>query len=218
MKLLSHILFSVIFCFSVFAQAETAKVLEEKKDTLPFKIPKNLRSLPETARIETTKGFFVIKFYRREAPISVANFAHLANKGFYDGVSFHRLVPGFMIQGGDPTGTAKGGPGWTLPPELGGRARHNKGALGWARLHAKVNPLRRSNGSQFYITLRDAPDLDGFYTVFAQVVRGYKTVELLRKGDRILNIDFSRRKKKANKSSTKEDSFAINQESRINGN
>jgi peptidyl-prolyl cis-trans isomerase B (cyclophilin B) len=190
------------------------KQLNESKE-LPFEVPRNPMVLPATARIETTKGPFVIKLYRTQTPISVTNFVHLAKKGFYDGVAFHYFAPGFVIQGGDPSGTKKGGPGWTLPPELRSEVKHKRGALGWARLHAQVNPSRRSNGSQFYITLRAAPDLDGFYTVFAQVVRGMKTVELLRKGDRILAIRFPRERRQGNPPLSEDpaanDTFSIKQ-------
>lgn len=223
MKFIFH--FFILIFFSSFSLAQTFDVgapdagagslnvgsLDEPTDELPFEIPRSPFSLPETALVETTKGSFVIKFYRSQAPISVANFVYLAKKGFYDGVSFHRFVEGFMIQGGDPSGTAKGGPGWTLPPELRDEVKHKKGSLGWARLHADVNPLRRSNGSQFYIVLRDAPDLDGFYTVFAQIVRGYKNAEALRRGDRIIRIRFPRRRRTSPSitNSKQTDSFAI---------
>lgn len=210
---LFHILLLVIVCIYpclAIAQsslAETEQVNKSKE--FPFSVPRNPLVLPATARIETTKGPFIIKLYRAQTPISVSNFVHLAKKGYYDGVAFHYFSPGFVIQGGDPSGTKKGGPGWTLPPELRDEVKHKRGSLGWARLHAQVNPSRRSNGSQFYITLRDAPDLDGFYTVFAQVVRGMKTVELLRKGDRILKIRFPREQEETPPINNTGDSFSI---------
>lgn len=155
---------------------------------LPFEVPKNPLSLPGTAEIKTTKGSLIVKFYRKEAPISVANFAYLAKKNIYNNTFFHRYTPGFAIQGGDPTGTTKGGPGWNLPPEVRSGIKHQVGTIGWAMLPAEVNPERLSNGSQFYITLRNAPDLDNYYTVFAQVVRGLENLKKLRRGDKILSV------------------------------
>ena len=155
---------------------------------LPFEVPKNPLTLPATAEIKTTKGSLIIKFFRKETPISVANFAYLAKKNIYNGTFFHRYTPGFAIQGGDPTGTSKGGPGWNLPPEVRSGIKHQVGTIGWAMLPAEVNPERLSNGSQFYITLRSAPDLDRYYTVFAQVVRGLENLAKLRRGDKILSV------------------------------
>ena len=169
----------------------TAYAAEEK---LPFDVPADYQQLPQTALIETTQGPFEIRFYREEAPISVANFQYLGKKGTYNGVGFHRFVPGMLIQGGDPTGTTKGGPGWTLPSEITASVHHLRGALGWARLTEEVNPERRSNGSQFYVTLKPVPGLDGFYTIFAQVIRGMENVDRLREGDRILAVKFPKRR------------------------
>ena len=160
---------------------------------LPFTVPSDSSELPETALIETTKGPFEIAFYRKEAPTSVANFEHLGRSGTYNGTTFHRYIPDFVIQGGDPTHTGKGGPGWTLPSEITGEVHHVKGSLGWARLPEEVNPERRSNGSQFYITLKPAPEIDGFYTIFARVIRGMENVVRLREGDRITAVRFPKK-------------------------
>ncbi len=155
---------------------------------VPFVVPKDSTALPETALIETSKGSFEVRFYREEAPITVSNFVHLAKKNFYRNVSFHRLIPGYVIQGGDPTGVGKsGGPGYTVPPEFS-NIRHVKGTIGMARLPGAKNPERRSNGSQFYISLTSAPQLDGLYTVFAQVIRGMEIVEKLEVGDSIERV------------------------------
>lgn len=172
-------------------------VIAESK--LPFKVPSSYKALPEAAQIVTTKGSLLIKFYRQETPISVANFEHLVKKKILENTTFHRLTPGFAIQGGDPTKTGKGGPGWQLPPEFSNKIKHKFGTLGWASLPAEVNPERLSNGSQFYIMLRDAPDLDRYYTAFAQVVRGFKTLEKLRKDDKILEIILNPSHKKKDK-------------------
>ncbi len=170
--------------------------LDLEEENLPFRVPKDPLLLPPSALIETSKGPFEIRFYREEAPISVANFTHLAQKGVYKGVQFHRYVPGYLIQGGDPTGTRKGGPGWTLPPEIRGSIQHVAGSIGWAQLPRRVNLRRRSNGSQFYITHRPAPGLDGAYTVFAQVIRGLDNARRLREGDSITNIKLPKKWKR----------------------
>lgn len=184
----------VVFCACALAFLFARGAFAEE-ESLPFPKPNNPDLLPTHALVETTKGPFEIKFYREQAPISVANFEYVSKKGIYKGVAFHRYVPGFVIQGGDPTGTKKGGPGWTLPPEMSDRLRHVRGSIGWARLSAEVNPGRRSNGSQFYITLKEAPRIDGFYTIFARVVSGMKNVDRLRPGDKILSVRFPKKTK-----------------------
>ncbi len=159
------------------------------EDTLPFEMPRDGRNLPRFAIVETTKGRFTLELFGDEAPISVRNFEYLARRGSYNYVKFHKYVPNFMIQGGDPTGTGKGGPGYSLPPEIN-PVKHFRGTVGWARPAMKVNPERRSSGSQFYILLADSPHLDGFYTAFARVVAGMENVEMLREGDRMLTVSF----------------------------
>lgn len=162
------------------------------KDQLPFKTPVDPRSLPDTALIETTKGFIEIEFYREHAPITIKNFEHLARKGFYNNLLFHRVVENFVVQGGDPAGTGKGGPGYTLPPEFSD-IKHIRGTIGQARMASEVNPGRTSNGSQFYICMKRAPHLDGLYTVFARVINGIEVVDSLTEEDRIKAIHFPKR-------------------------
>ncbi|MBI4223874.1 MAG: peptidylprolyl isomerase, partial [Deltaproteobacteria bacterium] len=130
--------------------------------------------------------------YPKEAPLSVTNFVELAQKGFYKGLIFHRVVPDFVIQGGDPTGTGRGGPGYTLAPEI--KRSHTEGALAWARLPdtdpagKPLNPKKESSGSQFYITLAPQPSLDGEYTVFGQTVEGMEVTKQIERGDRIEDV------------------------------
>ncbi len=138
------------------------------------------------ATIQTSKGTVVCELYAAQAPVTVNNFVYLARAGFYNGLTFHRYVPDFVIQGGDPLGQGSGGPGYTLPAEIG--LPHPKGALAMARLGDEVNPKRESSGSQFYITLTATPHLDGAYTVFGQVIDGLDVVEQLRQGDLILSV------------------------------
>lgn len=136
-----------------------------------------------TATIKTSKGSIVVELYSKDAPLSVTNFKQLADGGFYNGLTFHRVEPGFVIQGGDPAGNGTGGPGYTIPAEI--KHKHIKGALAWARTGDAVNPQRRSSGSQFYITLAATPFLDNQYTVFGQTISGMDVVEKIQKGDKI---------------------------------
>jgi cyclophilin family peptidyl-prolyl cis-trans isomerase len=139
------------------------------------------------ATIKTSKGEIVCELYPKQAPLSVTNFLYLAKGGFYNGLTFHRVVPDFVIQGGDPTATGSGGPGYTIPAEIG--LSHKEGALAWARTGDAVNPERRSSGSQFYITLKATPFLDGQYTVFGQTIKGLDVVKKIQQTDKIESID-----------------------------
>jgi peptidyl-prolyl cis-trans isomerase B (cyclophilin B) len=135
------------------------------------------------AEVETNKGRFKIKFYHDTAPKHVENFIKLTRDGFYDGLIFHRYVPGFVIQGGDPEGTGQGGPGYTIEAEISNKYKHVKGAVAAARRGDDVNPERHSSGSQWYVCLEAAPHLDGSYTVWGQVTTGMDVVLGLRQGD-----------------------------------
>lgn len=139
-----------------------------------------------TAVIKTSKGEIICDLYAKEAPLSVTNFKYLSDGGFYNGLTFHRVVPNFVIQGGDPTATGSGGPGYTIPAEI--KKPHPKGALAWARTGDEVNPQRRSSGSQFYITLEATPFLDNQYTVFGQVIKGQDVVEKIKATDKIESV------------------------------
>jgi cyclophilin family peptidyl-prolyl cis-trans isomerase len=129
------------------------------------------------ARIHTANGDIVFSFYPDEAPNHTAAFMKLARAGFYDGLTFHRVEPGFVIQGGCPEGTGTGGPGYRLDAEFS-ELPHVTGTVAMARAS---DP--NSAGSQFYITLGDARFLDRQYTVFGQVTEGQETVDAIRKGD-----------------------------------
>lgn len=116
------------------------------------------------AKIDTAKGIIWIKLLPEETPNTVANFAHLANTGFYDNLNFHRVIPGFMAQGGCPHGTGTGGPDWAIPCETEKNTTiHRRGALSMA--HAGPN----TGGSQFFITFVPTPHLDGVHTVFGLI-------------------------------------------------
>jgi cyclophilin family peptidyl-prolyl cis-trans isomerase len=138
------------------------------------------------ATISTQKGEIVVDLDAGAAPQTVNNFVFLAREGFYDDLIFHRVEPGFVIQGGDPTGTGTGGPGYTVPAEI--ELKHVRGAIAMARRGDEVNPERASSGSQFYITLDETPFLDEGYTAFGQVVEGMDVVESIEVGDVIESI------------------------------
>jgi cyclophilin family peptidyl-prolyl cis-trans isomerase len=140
------------------------------------------------ATIVTSQGNIVAELYP-DTPISVNNFVTLAQNGFYDGLKFHRVEPGFVIQGGDPKGDGTGNPGFTIPAEI--KHNHSQGALAWARTGDEVNPQRDSSGSQFYITLNETPFLDGGYTVFGQVIEGMDVAQKISVDDKIERIDIS---------------------------
>lgn len=139
------------------------------------------------AVIHTSKGDIVCELNPKAAPLSVTNFIQLAQGGFYNGLTFHRVVPNFVVQGGDPQGTGSGGPGYTLPAEIS--LPHELGALAWARLGDQVNPKKRSSGSQFYITLEKVPFLDGEYSVFGKTISGMEVVKKIVQGDRITSVE-----------------------------
>jgi peptidyl-prolyl cis-trans isomerase B (cyclophilin B) len=131
-------------------------------------------------RIETNRGAVELDLYPQHAPKTVNNFVFLVREGFYDGVVFHRVISDFMIQGGDPTGTGRGGPGYRFDDEFEGNPlRHEKGALSMA------NAGPNTNGSQFFITHSPQPHLNGRHTVFGKVIAGMDVVDAIRQGDQI---------------------------------
>ncbi len=133
------------------------------------------------ATIHTDKGQIVMELDALYAPQHVNNFVFLTKEGFFDGLTFHRYEPGFVIQGGDPLGAGSGGPGYRIPAEIG--LLHEKGAVAMARQGDATNPEKKSSGSQFYITLEATPFLDGGYSVFGKVVEGMDVVRQIRRGD-----------------------------------
>lgn len=131
-----------------------------------------------TATIKTNKGDITVEFFPKEAPKTVNNFVFLARDGFYDGVTFHRVIPGFVAQGGDPTGTGRGGPGYRFEDEVKNNPhKHVVGALSMA------NAGPNTNGSQFFIVYEPQPHLDGNHTVFGQVTSGMDVARSLENGD-----------------------------------
>lgn len=137
------------------------------------------------AEMLTDRGLMVIEFYEQDAPIHVKNFTDLAKKGFYDGLTFHRVIPNFVIQGGDPDGTGGGGPGYSIPDELSGNNQyHDRGVLSMA--HRGPN----TGGSQFFIchSRANTAHLDRKHTCFGKVVEGLDVIDQIREGDHIQNI------------------------------
>jgi cyclophilin family peptidyl-prolyl cis-trans isomerase len=130
---------------------------------------------------ETTQGPFTVELFS-DVPTTTQNFVDLVSRKFYDGLIFHRYVPGFVIQGGDPTGTGGGGSGKNIPLEITSH-KHVLGALGMARSN---DP--NSASCQFYVCLADLPSLDGSYAVFGQVVDGMENVTKLRQGDKMTQV------------------------------
>ena len=126
------------------------------------------------ATIETTKGAIVVELYSDKAPKTVEKFVTLAKKGFYDGIIFHRVIPNFMIQTGDPTGTGTGGPGYTFADEIAPDVKHDAPGV-----VSMANAGPNTNGSQFFITLVPTPWLDGRHAIFGHVIQGQDVVDAI---------------------------------------
>ena len=146
--------------------------------------PKDVRVV-----IHTDKGDIELTVFASHAPITAANFLNLAQKKFYDGLNFHRVIDGFMIQGGDPAGNGSGGPGYTFEDETNGNLRFDK-----AGVLAMANRGSNTNGSQFFITHNAVSHLDdgvggGHYTIFGQVTKGQDVVDKIRIGDKIKSVE-----------------------------
>ncbi len=133
--------------------------------------------------IETERGVIELELFPEYAPKTVNNFVFLAREGFYDGVTFHRVISAFMIQGGDPTGTGRGGPGYRFADEFEGNPlRHERGVISMA------NAGPNTNGSQFFITHGPQPHLDNRHTVFGKVIAGQDVVDAIQQGDTMVQV------------------------------
>ena len=129
-----------------------------------------------TVSVKTNLGSFKIELFDDKAPATAENFATLAGKGFYDGVIFHRVIDGFMIQGGDPTGTGRGGPGYHIPDEFGKGLQH-----GTEGMLSMANAGPNTGGSQFFITLAATPWLDHKHAIFGRIVEGMDVIKKIGK-------------------------------------
>ena len=139
--------------------------------------------MKQTAIITLENGNEIrMEFFPADAPKTVDNFVTLAKKGFYNGLTFHRVVPDFVVQGGDPKGNGTGGPGYPIPAEFN-KNKHVRGAVAMARSQSPD-----SAGSQFYITYGATPHLDNQYTVFGKVVSGMEEVDRIKQGDRMTSV------------------------------
>ncbi|MCB0344883.1 MAG: peptidylprolyl isomerase [Bdellovibrionales bacterium] len=136
-----------------------------------------------TATIETDKGTITIELFPNRAPLTTANFVNLSKRGYYDGLTFHRVVPNFVIQGGDPLGTGTGGPGYRFRDEFHPELRHSG-----AGILSMANAGPNTNGSQFFITLSATPHLDNRHSVFGKVTDGMDVVQSIQKGDRMRKV------------------------------
>ena len=134
------------------------------------------------ATFDTSRGPIRVELAADKAPLTVANFVNLARRGFYDGLSFHRVINDFMIQGGCPEGSGRGGPGYRFEDETTNGLRHDRGVLSMA------NAGPNTNGSQFFITHVPTPWLDGKHTVFGKVVEGLDVVDAVKQGDKIKSV------------------------------
>jgi peptidyl-prolyl cis-trans isomerase B (cyclophilin B) len=138
---------------------------------------------PYEVIFETSKGTIELELYPEHAPKTVNNFVFLTREKFYDGISFHRVIPDFMIQGGDPTGTGRGGPGYQFEDEVDNNPlRHDRGVISMA------NAGPNTNGSQFFITHSPQAHLDGKHTVFGKVIKGLDVVDVIEEGDKMERV------------------------------
>jgi peptidyl-prolyl cis-trans isomerase B (cyclophilin B) len=138
--------------------------------------------MTQFATFDTDRRTIKIELFADKAPLTVANFVNLARRGFYDGLDFHRVIADFMVQGGCPEGSGRGGPGYRFEDETNNGVRHERGVLSMA------NAGPNTNGSQFFITHVATPWLDGKHTVFGKVVEGLDVVDAIRQGDAIKSV------------------------------
>jgi peptidyl-prolyl cis-trans isomerase B (cyclophilin B) len=134
--------------------------------------------------LHTSKGDIEATIFASKVPMTAANYLNLAKKGYYNGITFHRVISNFMIQGGDPTATGSGGPGYKFADEIVPTLKHDK-----AGIFSMANSGPGTNGSQFFITHTPTPHLDGKHTVFGEVTKGQDVVNKIEKGDKIITID-----------------------------
>ncbi len=171
------------------SSTNSSPAMETKTYSFPGTLPAD-QIQGKQIRISTTKGDIVFELYPDTAPMAVSNFVYLAGQGFYDGLIFHRVVPDFVIQGGDPLGNGRGGPGYAFNDELNdGRTVYERGMV------AMANSGPNTNGSQFFIMLKDyvttpldQPGMHKLYTIFGKVVEGMDVVDKIAQGDEMTSV------------------------------
>jgi len=203
---------SIVALIACGAKSENDNITNETSDNKSIQIVEEVKTVSETpvdkeegifAEIVTTKGSIFIELAFEKVPMTVANFVGLAEgviennskeigTPYYDGIIFHRVIPNFMIQGGDPTGTGMGGPGYKFRDEIDPSLRHDR-----AGVLSMANAGPSTNGSQFFITHNETPWLDGKHTVFGYVTKGQNIVDAIQQGDVIETIKITRKGKEA---------------------
>jgi len=180
-RLLLSLVLPLVLFFAACTSPETSE---------PFPVAPSLGSMEKPDFVsdiriilKTSKGDINAILFATKSPITVANFLNLAQRDYYDGLTFHRVLDDFMIQGGDPEGTGRGGPGYKFEDEFHPALRHYRGGL-----FSMANSGPDSNGSQFFITHKATPWLDGKHTIFGRVLQGQAVVNKIRKGDTILDV------------------------------
>lgn len=161
------------------AKGEAKEKETAKSDAAPAKSMKDIRII-----VHTDKGDIEATLFASKVPMTTANFLNLARRKYYDGITFHRVISDFMIQGGDPTGTGRGGPGYRFGDEIDPSLKHSKPGI-----FSMANAGPGTNGSQFFITHVPTPWLDGKHSVFGEVTKGQDVVNAIRQGDRIKSIE-----------------------------
>lgn len=183
----------VLFSYSALADKTSDKTSDKPSDKASDKVPDLKDPVSDASKVvavlETTKGEVAFEFFPKDAPETVKNFITLTQKGFYNGLTFHRVVPGFVVQGGDPKGNGAGGPGYTIKDEFNSR-KHLTGTVAMARTQAP-----NSAGSQFYVCLAPQPGLDGNYTVFGQLIKGYDVIKKIQVGDAMKKVSLKDKEK-----------------------
>jgi peptidyl-prolyl cis-trans isomerase B (cyclophilin B) len=182
-------LLPVLLCTLAGTAVLTARPVAAAPKTTPAAAHAHAKKTPQPikrpiATIETNKGTITFELYTDDAPITAKNFIGLAKRHFFDGLTFHRVVPGFVIQGGDPLGTGEGGSGKTIPLEVTPKLSHD--AAGVVAMARDSNP--DSASSQFYITLAETKRLDGKYAVFGRVLTGIDVVMKIQVGDKMKTV------------------------------
>ena len=176
---------TVLCCMIGLALGATPLRSEEKKEPTATPVANESKPVNDIKIIlHTSKGDIEATIFASKVPMTAANYLNLAKKGYYNGITFHRVIPNFMIQGGDPTATGSGGPGYKFADEIVPTLKHDK-----AGIFSMANAGPGTNGSQFFITHLPTPHLDGKHTVFGVVTKGQDVVNKIEKGDKITTID-----------------------------